>query len=161
VNPVQDAAAVRQVGTPSRDSPDVDRRVAHNRVRFLASEPVESDEVRDVILTSWWRSRQLHVPADRIDLPYTGDQDRDSPLVQSAEPVLARLSDQLDGQPISLIFTDPAGVVLTQHTGDADLQRRLTRVELLPGFSYGESFVGTNGIGTALADGRPTHVFGH
>jgi sigma-54 dependent transcriptional regulator, acetoin dehydrogenase operon transcriptional activator AcoR len=41
------------------------------------------------------------------------------------------------------------------------LRSRHSSVELAPGFSYGEQFVGTNGIGTALADGKPTHVFGH
>ncbi|MGZ5888631.1 MAG: sigma-54-dependent Fis family transcriptional regulator, partial [Ramlibacter sp.] len=34
-------------------------------------------------------------------------------------------------------------------------------VKLAPGFSYAEESVGTNGIGTALEGGRPTHVFGH
>lgn len=158
---MHDPPTGRRAAAPRRDSPGDDRRVADNRVRFLKSEPVETDEVRDVILTSWWRSRRLRVPADRIDLPYTRDQDLDTPLINGAAPVLARLGEALDGQPISLILTDPAGVVLTQHTGDADLQRHLESVELLPGFSYGESFVGTNGIGTALADARPTHVFGH
>ena len=32
---------------------------------------------------------------------------------------------------------------------------------LAPGFNYSEDLVGTNGIGTALEAGRPTHVFGH
>ena len=32
---------------------------------------------------------------------------------------------------------------------------------LIPGFSYAEDVVGTNGIGTALESGGPTHVFGH
>ena len=32
---------------------------------------------------------------------------------------------------------------------------------LVPGFSYAEEVVGTNGIGTALESGGPTHVFGH
>ena len=34
-------------------------------------------------------------------------------------------------------------------------------MQLVPGFSYAEEFVGTNGIGTALEGGRPMHVFGH
>jgi transcriptional regulator of acetoin/glycerol metabolism len=34
-------------------------------------------------------------------------------------------------------------------------------VHLAPGFSYAESVVGTNGIGTALEAGRAMHVFGH
>ncbi|HEX6444058.1 MAG TPA: GAF domain-containing protein [Streptosporangiales bacterium] len=135
--------------------------LAGTRVRFLNSEAVEPERVRDTILASWWRSRDFRVPADRIDLPYTRDQDLDTPLVRAAAPVLARLSEQLDGQPISLILTDPTGLVLTRQTGDADLSRHLESVELAPGFSYGERFVGTNGIGTALEEGRPTHVFGH
>lgn len=138
-----------------------DTRLASTRVRFLTSEPIERDQVRDSILASWWRSREFHVPADHIALPYVSDQDMDTPLIHAATPVLERLGDQLDGQPISLILTDPTGVVLTQRTGDPDLHRHLERVELVPGFSYGEQFVGTNGIGTALEDGRPTHVFGH
>lgn len=138
-----------------------DHRLARTRVRFLTSESVEPDEVRGTILASWRRSQRSSVPADRIVLPYVNDRNLDTPLIRAAEPVLARLGEQLDGQPISLILTDPNGVVLKQHTGDPDLHRHLESVELAPGFSYGEEFVGTNGIGTALADGRPRHVFGH
>jgi transcriptional regulator of acetoin/glycerol metabolism len=144
----------------SRVPPD-EPGLAGTRLRFLAAEPVEPDRVRESILASWWRSRRFQVPADRIDLPYVDDQDLDTPLIHAAEPVLQRLGDQLDGQPISLILTDPTGVVLTQRTGDPDLHRHLESVELVPGFSYGEQFVGTNGIGTTLEDARPTHVFGH
>ncbi|MFD1044418.1 GAF domain-containing protein, partial [Kibdelosporangium lantanae] len=147
--------------TRLRPVPADDHGLARTRVRFLTAEEVRPDQVRDPILASWQRSRLSSVPADRIRLPYVNDQNMDTPLIRAAEPVLARLGEQLDGQPVSLILTDPNGVVLTQHTGDPDLHRHLESVELAPGFSYGEQFVGTNGIGTALADGRPTHVFGH
>ncbi len=138
-----------------------DEGLARNRVQFLTHETVEPQQVREAILASWWRSREFQVPADHIDLPYIGDQNLDTPLIRGAAPVLERLGDQLEGQPISMILTDPDGVVLTQRTGDADLHRHLESVELVPGFSYGEQFVGTNGIGTALQDGQATHVFGH
>src|SRR6202012_3082040 len=46
-------------------------------------------------------------------------------------------------------------------TGDHDLERHLDGIMLAPGFSYAEDRVGTNGIGTALESGGPTHVFGH
>lgn len=156
-----DHAPIETHPIPQQGLPPTEEMVARNRLRFLTAESVEPGGVREAILTSWWRSRQFDVPADRIELPYFDDQDLDTPLIHGAEPVLRRLGEQLDGQPISLILTDPAGVVLTQHTGDADLHRHLERVRLVPGFSYGEEFVGTNGIGTALEDGRPTHVFGH
>jgi transcriptional regulator of acetoin/glycerol metabolism len=135
--------------------------LAETRVRFLTSESVEPTRVRDAILASWWRSRQFQVPADRINVPYVPEHDQDTPLIHSAQPVLDRLGEQLDGQPISIILTDRSGVVLSQLTGDPDLHRHLEHVQLVPGFSYAEQAVGTNGIGTALEGGRPMHVFGH
>lgn len=136
-------------------------RLARARVRFLTSEPVDPDEVRDPILASWWRSREWQVPADHLELPYVDDRDPETPLIRGAQPVLHRLREQLDGQPISLILTDQAGVVVSQVTGDPELRRHLDQVQLVPGFSYAEEFVGTNGIGTALEGGGPMHVFGH
>ena len=136
-------------------------RLAETRVRFLTAEPFEPNQVRDTILASWWRSRRWNVAADHIELTYVRDPDLDTPLTRSAGPVLHHLREQLDGQPISIILTDPAGVVLTRLTADHDLERHLDSVQLAPGFSYAEQFVGTNGIGTALEGGQAAHVFGH
>jgi transcriptional regulator of acetoin/glycerol metabolism len=136
-------------------------RLAKTRERFLTAEPVEPNQVRDTILASWWRSRRWNVAADHVDLAYLGDPDLDTPLTRSALPVLRHLREHLDGQPISVILTDPAGLVLTRLMADHDLDRHLDSVHLAPGFSYAEEFVGTNGIGTALEGGRPMHVFGH
>jgi sigma-54 dependent transcriptional regulator, acetoin dehydrogenase operon transcriptional activator AcoR len=136
-------------------------RLARTRERFLTAEPVKPTEVRETILASWWRSRQFKVAADRVALPYVRDPDLDTPLVRNAMPVLRNLREHLEGQPISVILTDAAGVVLTRMTADHDLERHLDGVQLVPGFSYAEEFVGTNGIGTALEGGQPAHVFGH
>nr|WP_245193422.1 helix-turn-helix domain-containing protein [Amycolatopsis alba] len=138
-----------------------DEQLALTRVRFLTEEPIGPGCVRQPILASWRRSRDLLVRADRVDPRYLGDQNLDIPLIRGAGPVLAKLGEQFEGQPISLILTDPAGVVLTQSTGDSELRRHLESVELVPGFSYGEHSVGTNGIGTALEEGRATQVYGH
>ncbi|MEU7876294.1 GAF domain-containing protein [Dactylosporangium sp. NPDC049140] len=135
--------------------------LAVTRERFLSAEKIEPAQVRDTILASWWRSRHWNVAADRIELTYLRDPDLDTPLTHSALPVLRHLRENLDGQPISIILTDPAGVVLSRMTADRDLTAHLDRVNLAPGFSYAEQFVGTNGIGTALEGGRPMHVFGH
>jgi transcriptional regulator of acetoin/glycerol metabolism len=136
-------------------------RLAEARVRFLSADAVDSALVRKPILASWWRSRQWHVAADHIDLSYLHEPDLETRLVRSAEPVLRRLREQLDGQPISVILTDADGLVLARLTGDHDLERALDSVMLAPGFSYAEDRVGTNGIGTALEAGGPAHVFGH
>lgn len=142
---------------PSADSD----RLAKARERFLTSDPVLPGAVRAPILASWWRSREWQVAADRVELSYVRDPDLDTPLTRSAVPVLTSLHEHLDGQPISIILTDAAGVVLTRLTADHDLERHLDGVQLAPGFSYAEEKVGTNGIGTALEAGRPAHVFGH
>jgi sigma-54 dependent transcriptional regulator, acetoin dehydrogenase operon transcriptional activator AcoR len=135
--------------------------LAEARERFLAAEPVDSGAVRKPILASWWRSRQWQVAADHIELNYLREPDLESNLARTADPVLRHLHEQLDGQPISIILTDAAGMVLTRMTADHDLERHLDGVKLAPGFSYAEDKVGTNGIGTALESGGPAHVFGH
>ncbi len=136
-------------------------RLAEARVRFLTADPVDQAAVRKPILASWWRSRQWNVAADHIDLTYLHEPDLETRLARCADPVLRHLYEQLDGQPISIILTDANGLVLARLTADHDLERALDRVMLAPGFSYAEARVGTNGIGTALESGGPTHVFGH
>jgi sigma-54 dependent transcriptional regulator, acetoin dehydrogenase operon transcriptional activator AcoR len=138
-----------------------DTRLARARERFLAAEPVEPGQVRGLVLASWGRSRAWHVAADRIDLCYVRDPDLDTPLTRNALPVLHNLRESLEGQPVSVILTDAHGVALSRLTADRDLERHLDSVQLAPGFSYAEKFVGTNGIGTALEAGQPVHVFGH
>jgi transcriptional regulator of acetoin/glycerol metabolism len=135
--------------------------LAETRVRFLSAEPIDPGRVRETILASWWRSRRSNVAADHVEMPYVRDPNLDTPLTRSAGPVLRQLHEQLAGQPISIVLTDPAGLVLSTLSGDADLARHLDAVQLVPGFSYAEQFVGTNGIGTALEGGQPMHVFGH
>src|SRR5690348_2623202 len=135
--------------------------LAKTRERFLTAETIEPRSVRDTILASWWRSRRWNVAADRIELSYQRDPDLDTQLSRSALPILRHLRENLDGQPISIILTDPTGVVLTRLDAGRDLDGHLDRVNLAPGFSYAEEYVGTNGIGTALEGGRPMHVFGH
>ena len=136
-------------------------QLAEARDRFLARQPVNPASVREPILASWCRSRDREVAADRLDLSYLRDPDLECNLARASRPVLGRLHDQLDGQPISVILTDAAGLVLLRLTGDKDLERHLDGIMLAPGFSYAEEVVGTNGIGTALEAGGPAHVFGH
>ncbi|MCW2714660.1 MAG: Fis family transcriptional regulator [Frankiales bacterium] len=147
---------------PERLLPDAGgRTLAQARQRFLTVDPFEPEGVRQAILASWWRSRDSKVAADHLQTVYVRDPELDTPLTRSAEPVLRHLADQLDGQPVSIVLTDAAGVVLSRITADAALERQLDRVNLAPGFCYAEGVVGTNGIGTALEAGRAMHVFGH
>lgn len=135
--------------------------LAEARERFLSAESVDAHAVRGTILASWWRSRTWNVAADHVESPYVKDPNLETPLSQSAGPVLSRLQEQLNGSAVSVILTNDSGLVLERRTDDPALQRHLDRVMLAPGFSYAEEFVGTNGIGTALEGRQPTLVYGH
>lgn len=151
---------LRPITHGAGDPPD-ERRLAASRIRFLTTDAPEPATVRPPILASWRRSQDFHVAADRVEMSYVRDIEFDTPLTRSAAPVLRALTEQLAGQSVSVVLTDPNGLVLTRLTGDRDLERHLDRVLLAPGFSYAEDVVGTNGIGTALEMGGPAHVFGH
>ncbi len=136
-------------------------QLALARERFLTSEPGGQDGVRRNIAASWSRSRTWKVAADHIRLSYVKDPNLETPLAHGAAPVLRRLTEQLSGTAVSVILTDADGVVLDRRTGDTGLELRLDQVQLAPGFSYAEQFVGTNGIGTALEGGQAADVCGH
>src|SRR5262245_62253115 len=107
-------------------------RMAHAREKFLTQGSVQPAEVREQILASWWRSREWNVPADRIELSFIRDPDLTTPLARSAIPIMRQLRDNLDGQPVSVVLTDSAGIALSRMTGDDDLEWHLDEVMLTP-----------------------------
>ena len=145
--------------TPMHTARDL---LAEARERFLAAEPVDS-ECRPQAHPGVVVAVQAVATSPRTTSSWItcATPTWKTTLARTADPVLRHLHEQLDGQPISIILTDAAGVVLTRLTADHDLERHLDGVKLAPGFSYAEDRVGTNGIGTALESGGPAHVFGH
>ncbi|MEV0946495.1 helix-turn-helix domain-containing protein [Rhodococcus sp. NPDC049939] len=129
------------------------------RERFLTEQDLDTS-VRESISTSWKRSKALNVRFDRLDLPFVREPDPGSPLMAAAAPVLEQLADGLADEPVSVILTGPDGVVLTRIVASRKLNQALDVVNLAPGYSYSEEFVGTNGIGTALETREPTLVTG-
>jgi transcriptional regulator of acetoin/glycerol metabolism len=135
--------------------------LATARERFLTADVSDDSNVRRTILASWWRSRTWNVAADHVETPYVKDPDLETPLIHSAGPILNRLQDQLGDLAVSMVLTDDRGLVLDRRTQDSGLEHHLDDVQLAPGFSYAEEFVGTNGIGTALEGRQPVAVYGH
>ncbi|MEU7765278.1 helix-turn-helix domain-containing protein [Nocardia sp. NPDC049190] len=130
------------------------------REQFLTAGSLDHLPVRDTILDSWRRAQALQIHPDRVDLPYVREPNRDSPLVNAAAPVLRRLASDLSTQPVSVILTSSDGLLLERYAADATIMRTLDGVQLAPGYSYAEGFVGTNGIGTTLETGTPTLIRG-
>src|SRR5579884_1288511 len=92
--------------------------LAQARERFLTSEPVSTDAVRDSILASWTRSRDWHVATDHLELPFKPNFDRKSRLARCADGPISAAAAQHADEALSIILTDAAGVVLDRRTGD-------------------------------------------
>ncbi|SHK33461.1 Transcriptional regulator of acetoin/glycerol metabolism [Pseudonocardia thermophila] len=135
-------------------------RVAAARARFLSSEPVPDSVVRDTVLTSWRRCRMAGVDISAPEVPYANDVDLRGKLVRCASPVLDRLQERLTDLPVTAALTDEKGRLLDRRDTGQDLARTWDRVYFAPGFSYAEAHAGTNGVGTALEEGRPVFVMG-
>ncbi|MFE3497643.1 SpoIIE family protein phosphatase [Streptomyces sp. NPDC059169] len=132
---------------------------ARSRERFLLGEPLQED-VRGPILSSWQRSRLLGLSPDQVELPYQPDFDPDSRLVRAAGPVLERLQSRFAGSMMNICLADEHGTVLQRRFGEESLAHSLPPIQSVPGFVFAERFAGTNGIGLALAERKPCHVYG-
>jgi transcriptional regulator of acetoin/glycerol metabolism/DNA-binding CsgD family transcriptional regulator len=116
--------------------------------------------VRGDIWASWRRSATSGLSPERFAAPYTDDGDRDGHLVRAARPVLDSLADDLATTSVGLVLTDRRGDILDRWVPERSLETKFDRVDLAPGFFFGEPAIGTNGIGTAIADRKPTLVKG-
>lgn len=136
------------------------RTLMKARELFLEGGSADNADVRDEIRASWVRSRQLAVAADRVEPARVERPHAQNLLRECAAPVLREVATEIADEPVALLLTGPQGVVLDRVCGDSDLIRRLDARRLAPGFTYAESSVGTNGIGTALETRSPTLVLG-
>ena len=116
--------------------------------------------VRQDILTSWQRCVVAGLRPDRFEVPYQPDLDDDGPLRWAAAPVLDQVADELEGTGVGLLLSDARGQVVDRRAADTGILTRLDRIELAPGFLYGEDLIGTNAIGTAIAQQAPSVVTG-
>lgn len=127
---------------------------AIGRCLMIPNAPVRQD-----ILTSWQRCVVAGLRPDHFEVPYQPDLD-DGPLRWAAAPVLDQVADELDGAGVGLLLTDARGQVVDRRAADSAVLARLDRIELAPGFLYGEDLIGTNAIGTAIAQRAPSVVTG-
>ncbi len=121
------------------------------RRTFLASGAcaVPGDVVRAEVLASWQRSRQHQVDPDKIAARFTG-HDHGSAILAAAEDAFDDFFKLAGKLATSLVLVDPVGTVRVRRDGDESLARLLDEVLLVPGYSHGESAVGTTAASLAL-----------
>jgi sigma-54 dependent transcriptional regulator, acetoin dehydrogenase operon transcriptional activator AcoR len=96
-------------------------------------------------------------PVTRQELRRLLEQHQD--LHRHALPAMELLHQQIRDTHSMVILTDERGLIL-HALGDADFLQKADRVALKPGALWSEDSKGTNAIGTALAERRPTLVHG-
>lgn len=80
-------------------------------------------------------------------------------LIAYAQPVIEHLHQQIARSSSMVLLADSSGMIL-RAVGDSDFVGRAARVSLAPGAIWTENHMGTNAIGTALAEQAPVAVFG-
>ncbi|MEU2926961.1 SpoIIE family protein phosphatase [Streptomyces sp. NPDC007251] len=98
--------------------------------------------------------------ANRVSIPYFTDVDRDEAFAHTARPALDQLQSRFSGMDIVIALCNSRAQVLDRWVAVPSLSRQLESLQLEPGFGWAEGAVGTNGIGTALADRRPVFIRG-
>jgi hypothetical protein len=119
---------------------------------------------RTVISASWRRSLEagIHPEVRAAPLVYDvgaiGDARSAHPLSRLLPLLNHTLLQIADEAAHIMVITDADGHVLWRD-GHREVLRRGDTIGLADGFAWSEEAVGTNGIGTALATGRPTPVY--
>lgn len=154
-------APVRSDGPPSDP---VERARELERIRdAVLSGSAGPRSPRDVVSASWERSLQAHVDPDTGRPRQVFDHDEVAELREAhpLEPVLAILRRTLltiaDEAVHMMIVTDAGGHILWRE-GCAGVLHDADDVALVEGTRWSEDSVGTNAMGTALADRRAVQI---
>jgi sigma-54 dependent transcriptional regulator, acetoin dehydrogenase operon transcriptional activator AcoR len=116
--------------------------------------------VRPEVVASWRRAALVGLEPERFEPSYDPDVERGTRLERAAAPVLDQVSEDLAGTETSLVLTDEHGHIVDRRVSDRTLRARLDDILIAPGFYYSEESAGTNGVGSALAQGAPAFITG-
>lgn len=140
--------------------------LAEARRRFLADGLAPAADVPAEIVASWRRSAgyglDMEAPPSIEAMSYRQlreAQERSAMLVRAARAEIEALYSDARRTGAIVILTDASGVILAT-VGNIEFAERAARVALRPGVDWDEATIGTNAIGTALAEGREIAVAG-
>ena len=121
-------------------------------------------KVREEILDSWKRSKDLGVNAGKLASRKIVDENqlylrrqRNAALRRAASAAFKRLEPHLKEAKTILILADDQGIII-DAIGDELVLDEGQGIHLEIGGDWSENTIGTNGIGTALRTGKPAYV---
>ena len=140
---------------------DRTRALLRERELFLeGADPTDRGIVRKEIAQSWKRSLMYGLEPERSRPTFRSELQAAEQLLSVAVPVIESKRGALVDSSSSLTVTDANGWVVARWVEDSRFSRRLDRHDVLPGYSFAETTVGTNSGGMVLETGRPALVAG-
>ena len=124
-----------------------------------------SKALRPVVVASWQRSQSHGIPVSRNEAPlapeveFTQCRSAHCDLLEAARPVLNQTRLFLADANSMIILTDSSGVVL-ETAGDPRTIDFGQMIHLERGGRWQEADIGTNAIGTAIAEAKPVQIHG-
>jgi transcriptional regulator with XRE-family HTH domain len=153
------AAAIRSPGEIDAAA----EALARVREEYHRTGNISGATPRSRVIASWDRCRALGVDPQQKETPFCGDLDErrtaNERLLRAADPVVGQLADELSDSGYVVVIADAEGRML-EFAGDLDVRRRLARNAFATGGDLSEAALGTNAIGTAIADRRPLQLLG-
>jgi transcriptional regulator of acetoin/glycerol metabolism len=143
------------------------RDFAIAREQFLSQQRIANDAMRPRVARSWARSQLMGVDPGCSVASYSVVRDDDlrekseinERLLRASKQITTYLTERLSDTGYAIVLTDAQGCLL-RVSGDAPIQRRLSRLGFEPGGDWSERSAGTNAIGTAITDGRSLQLMG-
>lgn len=132
---------------------------------FINSGQVNSGDVRQDILKSWYRCKELNInpyqttvinvlPVNELKLRQQANCD----LIDVSLPIMNKLYSFVTGSGFIVSLADSVGYLL-KILGDADVATDARRGNFVAGANWSEASAGTNAIGTCLVVNKPLQVF--
>jgi transcriptional regulator with XRE-family HTH domain len=148
------------IASPSEIEATADA-LARVREKYHRSGAAVGVPARPRVIASWERSRAVGVDPTRKVLPIRADlrerRAANERLLRAANDVVTYLAREFAGTGHVIVVADAEGTML-EVTGDLDAQRRLAKNAFAQGSDMSEAAIGTNAIGTAIADQRPIQL---
>ncbi|TDD28717.1 transcriptional regulator [Kribbella turkmenica] len=144
------------------DAPEQARRLSQLYDEVLGSGRVPEAQ-RPLVAASWQRSLAADVDPELDAPPVIVDNGvveglRENHPLRAVLPVLRQtLTSIADEASHIMIITDAQGTILWRE-GAADVRRQADRIALSEGAIWSEDMIGTNGMGTSLAVGKPVQI---
>jgi sigma-54 dependent transcriptional regulator, acetoin dehydrogenase operon transcriptional activator AcoR len=132
--------------------------------RFIENGTI-SKALRGVVVASWRRSQSHGIPVERNEAPLAPEAElvqrrsAHAALLEAARPALNQVCLFLGEANSMIILTDSSGLVL-ETLGDPRTIDLGQQINLELGGSWKEADIGTNAIGTAIAESRPVQIHG-